>query len=175
MTTRRRAREIVVQLLYEDDLNPEQSKSVARKFLAARLNNNKRLIEFSEGLWENVLKNRWDLDKAISAKAANWSIRRMAAIDRNILRLGGPPVDNVAIDEEGQITLARLIGLVMAVGMMGAARGVAKGSQRSAWRWSLPDWRPALPGSCGWGPATGRRRAAESPASSWRRCGCSAR
>ncbi len=33
------------------------------------------------------------------------------------LRLGGPPVDNVAIDEEGQITLARLIGFCAALGL----------------------------------------------------------
>ncbi len=34
-----------------------------------------------------------------------------------IIRMGGPPVDNVAIDEEGQITLARLVGLSMFLGM----------------------------------------------------------
>jgi predicted RND superfamily exporter protein len=33
------------------------------------------------------------------------------------LRLGGPPVDNVAIDEEGTITLFRLIGLSMLLGI----------------------------------------------------------
>lgn len=34
-----------------------------------------------------------------------------------MLRLGGPPVDNAAIDEEGQITLVRLLGLSLAVGL----------------------------------------------------------
>ncbi len=33
-----------------------------------------------------------------------------------VLRLGGPPVDNVAIDEEGSITLARLIGFCIILG-----------------------------------------------------------
>ncbi len=33
------------------------------------------------------------------------------------IRLGGPPIDNVAIDEEGQITLVRLVGLSLLVGM----------------------------------------------------------
>lgn len=33
------------------------------------------------------------------------------------LRMGGPPVDNVAIDEEGAITLLRLIGLCMLIGV----------------------------------------------------------
>lgn len=34
-----------------------------------------------------------------------------------MLRLAGPIVDNAAIDEEGQITLARLLGLSLAVGL----------------------------------------------------------
>jgi predicted RND superfamily exporter protein len=34
------------------------------------------------------------------------------------LRMGGPPVDNVAIDEEGSITLVRLIGLSAALGII---------------------------------------------------------
>lgn len=34
-----------------------------------------------------------------------------------MLRIGGPPVDNVAIDEEGTITLVRLIGYSLALGL----------------------------------------------------------
>jgi predicted RND superfamily exporter protein len=34
-----------------------------------------------------------------------------------LIRVGGPPVDNVAIDEEGTITLVRLIGYSLALGL----------------------------------------------------------
>jgi predicted RND superfamily exporter protein len=34
-----------------------------------------------------------------------------------VLRMGGPPVDNVAIDEEGQITLVRLVGFSILLGL----------------------------------------------------------
>ncbi|MCA9171803.1 MAG: MMPL family transporter, partial [Planctomycetales bacterium] len=34
-----------------------------------------------------------------------------------VIKLGGPSVDNVAIDEEGQITLVRLVGLSLLVGL----------------------------------------------------------
>lgn len=34
------------------------------------------------------------------------------------LRMGGPPVDNIAIDEEGTVTLVRLIGYCVLVGVM---------------------------------------------------------
>ncbi len=38
-------------------------------------------------------------------------------IEPNHLHIGGPPVDNVAIDEEGSITLFRLVGLSAVIGM----------------------------------------------------------
>ncbi len=41
----------------------------------------------------------------------------ICGIDANNLRLGGPPCDNVAIDEEGTNTLVRLAGLSLVVGM----------------------------------------------------------
>ena len=48
-------------------------------------------------------------------------LRQLATTECGIseedLKLGGPPVDNVAIDEEGQITLARLIVLSAIVGI----------------------------------------------------------
>jgi uncharacterized protein len=48
-------------------------------------------------------------------------LRQLATAECGIsdedLKLGGPPVDNVAIDEEGQITLARLIVLSAIVGI----------------------------------------------------------
>src|SRR5690606_37585422 len=46
----------------------------------------------------------------------SWWVRPPAA-KSPMLRMGGPPVDNVAIDEEGEITLVRLIGLSVAVGV----------------------------------------------------------
>lgn len=88
MTTRRRAREIVLQMLYEEDLHPEQDTKVADQFLVRRLHGNRPLVEFARGLFRNVVANRKQIDQALSGKAANWSLRRMAAIDRNILRLG---------------------------------------------------------------------------------------
>jgi predicted RND superfamily exporter protein len=49
-------------------------------------------------------------------------LRQLATTECGIseedLKLGGPPVDNVAIDEEGQITLARLIVLSAIVGIV---------------------------------------------------------
>ncbi|TVP99886.1 MAG: hypothetical protein EA381_09085 [Planctomycetaceae bacterium] len=42
---------------------------------------------------------------------------RFDADGRPLLRLGGPPVDNIAIDEEGTVTLVRLVGYSGLVGL----------------------------------------------------------
>ncbi|HBE70452.1 MAG TPA: transcription antitermination factor NusB [Planctomycetaceae bacterium] len=114
MTTRRRAREVALQLLYEDDLNQDRDAEVSKKFLHARLLGNRPLVRFADTLVTGVIAHRWDIDKSLSAKAANWSLRRMAAIDRNILRMGayeilhGTTPGRVAINEA--IELAKRYG-----------------------------------------------------------------
>ena len=114
MSTRRRAREVVLQLLYEDDLNPEQDQHVAEEFLAGRLRGNKPLIEFARDLWKQVLKNRWEIDKALGAKASNWSVRRMAAIDRNILRLGAYEI--LMTDTPGRVVINEAVEIAKRYG-----------------------------------------------------------
>lgn len=114
MTTRRRAREIVLQLLYEEDLHPEQDATLADQFLSKRLHGNRPLVEFGRQLFRNVLANRKELDKALSAKAANWSLRRMAAIDRNVLRLGA--YELLMTDTPGPVVINEAVALAKRYG-----------------------------------------------------------
>jgi transcription antitermination protein NusB len=88
MPSRRRAREIVLQLLYQHDLNHEQKPEVMQQFLKARLLQNHNLIQFARGLLSGTIENRKSIDVALASKAVNWTVKRMATIDRNILRLG---------------------------------------------------------------------------------------
>lgn len=46
----------------------------------------------------------------------SWLAAKPVAVEP-IMHIGGPPVDNVAIDEEGTITLVRLIGYSLALGL----------------------------------------------------------
>lgn len=87
MTTRRRVREVVLQVLYEEDINPARKISNSSQFLETRMRKNKPLVAFGEELLSGVRKNRKDIDQLIGQNAANWSVKRMATIDRNILRL----------------------------------------------------------------------------------------
>ena len=87
MTRRSRAREVALQVLFQEDLNPTHSPSVADEFLRSRLQSDE-LVELARGLVSGVRRNLGELDALLSRTADNWSLERMAATDRNVLRLG---------------------------------------------------------------------------------------
>lgn len=113
MSRRSRAREVALQALFQEDLNPRDSRDQIAPFLNSRLHD-AELREFALNLVLGVLRNRDELDSLLQAKADNWSLGRMAATDRNVLRLGAFEIrysdtpDRVAIDEA--VELAKRYG-----------------------------------------------------------------
>lgn len=87
MLRRSRAREVVLQILYEDDLNPDRNLAVADEFLRGRLNHDVELVAFAGELLAGVRRNRGELNAVLEERAQNWSLSRMAVTDRNVLRL----------------------------------------------------------------------------------------
>ncbi len=87
MTRRTRGREIALQVLYQLEQNPGQATGEVDRFIARRLREPK-LCAFAHALVDGVLKHQVRIDALISEVAENWRLDRMAAIDRNILRLG---------------------------------------------------------------------------------------
>ena len=73
------------------------------------------LIEFARSLVAGVRRNRSELDPLLAKTADNWSLERMAATDRNVLRLGAYEIlytetpDRVAINEA--VELAKRFGI----------------------------------------------------------------
>ena len=114
MSRRSRAREIVLQVLYQDDLNPDQPENIRIRFVNARLNHDRDLIQFAENLLAGVRQHREKVDERLEETATNWRLSRMAATDRNVLRLGAYEIlfsdtpDRVAINEA--IELAKRYG-----------------------------------------------------------------
>jgi len=84
---RTRAREVALQVLYQVEQNPGFPQSEVDLFLRRRLQDSK-LVEFARGLVGGVKANGEAIDGLITEVAENWRLDRMAAIDRNILRLG---------------------------------------------------------------------------------------
>ncbi len=88
MATRRRAREIVLQLLYEADVNPGRERESSYAFLRSRMQGRKALTLFAEKLLLGTLLHRDAIDQELTKLTTNWSLSRMPITDRNILRLG---------------------------------------------------------------------------------------
>jgi len=113
MERRSRAREVALQALFQEDLNPRDSVDQLAPFVESRLKD-QSLRTFAIGLVQGVKRNLAELDALIEEKAENWSLSRMAATDRNVLRLGafeiryGDTPDRVAIDEA--VDLAKRFG-----------------------------------------------------------------
>ena len=113
MARRSRAREVALQALFQEDLNPRDSRDQVAPFLESRLPD-QELREFAMSLVLGVLRNQAELDALLQSKADNWSLDRMAATDRNILRLGAFEIrysdtpHRVAIDEA--VELAKRYG-----------------------------------------------------------------
>jgi N utilization substance protein B len=87
MSRRSRAREVALQVLFQDDLNPGGNPAVADEFLRSRLKFDD-LVAFGQSLVAGVRRNRAELDELLNRLAENWSLPRMATTDRNVLRLG---------------------------------------------------------------------------------------
>lgn len=113
MSRRSRAREIALQALFQEDLNPQNSLANLGAFLAARLQD-EDMREFAKQLVLGVRRNQEELDALLASKAENWSVPRMPATDRNLLRLGAYEIryadtpDRVVIDEA--VELAKRYG-----------------------------------------------------------------
>jgi N utilization substance protein B len=88
MTRRSRGREVALQVLYQVEQNAQASLPEVRRFIQRRLLGDRKLCEFTEGLIAGVKEHQVRIDALISDAAENWRLDRMAAIDRNILRLG---------------------------------------------------------------------------------------
>lgn len=113
MARRSRAREVAFQVLYQDDQNPHCSPSIGEQLIQQRLRSSD-LADFARILVAGVRRHRQDVDVRIEQTAANWSLKRMAVTDRNVLRLGAYEIlfsdtpGKVAVDEA--IELAKRFG-----------------------------------------------------------------
>ena len=114
MTTRRRAREVSLQVLYEEDINPLREYSVADSFVSKRMLNNKPLVAFAKDILYGVREHRTEIDQLLSKHTVNWSLKRMTTIDRNILRIATYEI--VFGDVPGRVSINEAIELAKRYG-----------------------------------------------------------
>ena len=86
MTVRRRAREIALQVLYQLDIGQGDPREVLGVYFE-NFRPSEKAREFCHRLIEGVWQHREEIDRLIEENAENWTLKRMAVVDRNILRL----------------------------------------------------------------------------------------
>ena len=181
MSRRSRAREVAVQVLFQDDLNPGLNPAETDAFLLRRLRgfgprgpaaeessaaesdaetmkptrggveagpwlparsspfeglgrgapdpaetpaspSTAAVIEFARSLVAGVRRNRRELDELLGKTADNWKLERMAATDRNILRVGA--FELLYTDTPGAVIINEAVELAKRYGTANSAQFV---------------------------------------------------
>ena len=87
MRKRTQARELALQLLYQIDLRGEEILPDLDRGLEEPSWADAEVRAFARELIDGYRKRAAEIDRTIEEVARNWQLKRMAAIDRNILRL----------------------------------------------------------------------------------------
>ena len=88
MGTRRKSRELVLQMLFQADMGNQTVDHVQRTFWAEHAGASADVRGFAEDLFRVATDRGAEIDKLIERHAEHWRMERMAAVDRNLLRAG---------------------------------------------------------------------------------------
>jgi N utilization substance protein B len=101
VTSRREARRLALDVLYQADVTRREGPAVLAEWAVA----GRDVPEFTRELVEGVQEHLVEIDGAIGSSAEGWTVDRMPSLDRTILRIAtfeltyaGVPV-GAAIDE----------------------------------------------------------------------------
>ncbi|MDR0330598.1 MAG: transcription antitermination factor NusB [Chitinispirillales bacterium] len=108
---RHASRELALRTLYAYEVDTSGSWKQMLDSIAENDELGAKVKKYASTLVGAVVKNLEAIDAAISRKAVNWELRRMAAVDRNVLRLASAELMyfkekvpfRVAIDEAVEI------------------------------------------------------------------------
>jgi len=88
MGTRRKSRELALQMLFQADMGKQQKEEVRRSFWRERAEVEGETRRFADDLFGVASDRAAEIDELIERHTEHWRMDRMAAVDRNILRLG---------------------------------------------------------------------------------------
>ena len=86
MGTRRKSRELLLQMLFQSYMGKQPPEEVRRTFWAERNDMDEEVRDFAEKLFGVAQERAGEIDRVIEQHALNWRMERMAAVDRNLLR-----------------------------------------------------------------------------------------
>jgi len=86
MGTRRKSRELVLQMLFQADMGKQTPDQVRRTFWSEHNSAQEDVRGFADDLFRVATDRSTDVDALIERHAEHWRMDRMAAVDRNLLR-----------------------------------------------------------------------------------------
>ncbi|MDE1156653.1 MAG: transcription antitermination factor NusB [Acidobacteriaceae bacterium] len=86
MGSRRKSRELAMQMLFQGDLGKQKADDVERVFWDSREDVDDDTRAFADELHRIATHREDEVDALITRHAQNWRLERMAAVDRNVLR-----------------------------------------------------------------------------------------
>jgi len=86
MGSRRKARELAMQMLFQWELGGHSPEHVISSFLHVQ-KIDREVESFARSLFEGTVSEVEALDRRVRAQAEHWRLERMAAVDRNLLRV----------------------------------------------------------------------------------------
>jgi N utilization substance protein B len=86
MGTRRKSRELVLQMLFQADMGKQTPDFVRKTFWAERKDIDPEARGFADDLFRVANDRLEEIDSLIGKHTTHWRIDRMAAVDRNVLR-----------------------------------------------------------------------------------------
>lgn len=86
--TRRKSRELTLQMLFQLDMGKQDLDQVRGTFWSERKDLDEKVRGFSDDLFRVACERRDEIDQIIERNAEHWRMDRMAAVDRNLLRAG---------------------------------------------------------------------------------------
>ena len=87
MGTRRKSRELVLQMLFQSDMGKQTPDLVRSTFWAERSNVEEDVRGFADDLFRVAIDKMPEIDGLIGKHTQHWRMERMATVDRNVLRL----------------------------------------------------------------------------------------
>ena len=87
MRPRTQGREVAFKVLYQLDLRPDLTEGELEEALKAE-SKTPDALKFARDLVKGARDHKVEIDKQVEGITHNWRLDRMAAIDRNIIRLG---------------------------------------------------------------------------------------
>jgi N utilization substance protein B len=84
--TRRKSRELAMQMLFQGDLGKQPADEVTRLFWESREDIDDETRGFADDLHRLATERSAEVDEMIQRHAQNWRLERMPVVDRNLLR-----------------------------------------------------------------------------------------